>query len=62
MPGKPFHGIDLLRLLMKLVNDVSQKVASGGEHAVGHVSSELSFRFGKVSGNSRMETQVTLID
>lgn len=49
--GKPFHGIDFLGGFVKLVYDIGEKTAVGSKHAVSHISSKLSFRFGKVSGN-----------
>ena len=51
MPCKPFYGIDLFRRFMKLINDIRKKTAAGSEHTISHVSSELSIRFGQVSGN-----------
>lgn len=36
---------------MKLIPDIGQKTAAGDEHAIGHISSKLSVRFGKMPEN-----------
>ncbi len=36
---------------MKLIHDISQQAATGGEHAVSHVSGKFSIRLGKMFGN-----------
>lgn len=51
MSGKTLHGIALFGILMKLIHDIGQKAAAGGEHAIGHVSNKLFVRFGKMPGN-----------
>lgn len=43
--------VEIQKILMKLIRDIGQKVAAGGEHAIGHVSSKLSVWFGKMPGN-----------
>ena len=39
MPGEAFHGIDLTGNFVKLVYDISEKIAAGSEHAISYVRS-----------------------
>lgn len=51
VPGETLYRIDLFRIFMKLVNNVCQKTALRGEHAVGHIGCKLSVGFRKMFGN-----------
>ena len=51
MPCKHFHGVELFRSFMKLINNIRKKATAVSEHIISHVSGEFLFRFGKVSGD-----------
>jgi hypothetical protein len=49
--GEPFHTVDLFGIFVKLIHDIREKAAAGGQHAIGDVGRKFSVGLGKTLGD-----------